>query len=211
MLKVAQYQPQLFQRLESLHTAGTEFNSRQCYDILWSEFREIFEKHGQTSNFGLSLLHRHFDLYDTERLVEFNDTATPWKLSTNTNLLEGSIRPQSWLFTDNGTIVPYEFFFAPHNAEGEITLEDKEQFLMEVNQALEKHGFRHLVGIRLCPGKDYEGRVELTEGRANINLRPNQVPTSAKALEAAWFFNQPNKRVLCYCVEASRGHSHNRC
>jgi hypothetical protein len=37
-----------------------------------------------------------------------------------------------------------------------MTLEDKEQFLIEVNEHW-GDGIRHLVGLRLCPGLNYEG------------------------------------------------------
>lgn len=38
------------------------------------ELRVILEKHGKLSRFGITLLHRHFDLSDGEILVEYTDT-----------------------------------------------------------------------------------------------------------------------------------------
>jgi hypothetical protein len=175
MLKVAQYQPDLFHSLPTLFSAGTDLIARDGIRIIWEEFRNIFESHNEASTFGLGLLHRHFDLNDAERLVEFNETSTPWNVEGSADLLGGSIRPQSWLFTADGKVVPYEFYFAPHNAGEELSLEKKSAFLEDVFAALKKHGLRDLVGLRLYPGEGYEGRVELTEGRANINFHPSQV------------------------------------
>ncbi|TXG81355.1 MAG: hypothetical protein E6R12_14530 [Sphingomonadales bacterium] len=39
------------------------------------ELRDVLEKHGKLSRFGITLLHRHFDLNEGEILVEFTDTA----------------------------------------------------------------------------------------------------------------------------------------
>lgn len=58
----------------------------------------------------------------------------------------------------------------------EISMKEKAVFLRDVFAALKKHDLLDIVGIRLYPGESYEGRVEITEGRANINLRPIQVP-----------------------------------
>ena len=38
------------------------------------ELRDVLEKHGKLSRFGITLLHRHFDLSDGEILVEYTDT-----------------------------------------------------------------------------------------------------------------------------------------
>jgi hypothetical protein len=41
---------------------------------LFDELRGVLAKHGALKRFGVSLLHKHFDVYEGERLVEFCDT-----------------------------------------------------------------------------------------------------------------------------------------
>ncbi|MFD0935605.1 hypothetical protein [Methylobacterium trifolii] len=38
-----------------------------------AEIKKVLEKHGKVERFGVNLLHKHFDLEDTEVLVESSD------------------------------------------------------------------------------------------------------------------------------------------
>ena len=40
----------------------------------FNEIREVLKKHGAESRFGVTLLHRHFDVYEDEVLVETCDS-----------------------------------------------------------------------------------------------------------------------------------------
>ena len=40
---------------------------------IFNEIREVLSRHGALNRFGISLLHKHFDIYEGERLVEFCD------------------------------------------------------------------------------------------------------------------------------------------
>jgi hypothetical protein len=68
---------------------------RDCFNDL----REVLKKHNALSRFGVSLLHRHFDVYDDEVLVEFCDkdrrtlTLTPTKV---TALGELQLKQTNW-------------------------------------------------------------------------------------------------------------------
>lgn len=43
---------------------------------LFNDIKKVLEKHGALSRFGVTLLHKHFDVYEGERLVEFCDHET---------------------------------------------------------------------------------------------------------------------------------------
>lgn len=43
---------------------------------IFDDIKNVLEKHGALSRFGVTLLHKHFDVYDGERLVEFCDHET---------------------------------------------------------------------------------------------------------------------------------------
>src|ERR1700722_10973256 len=58
-----------------------------------TSFRELFLDYNMDRTFGLILLHRHFDLNENERLVEYNGTSVPWRLSN----ISGNIRASSYL------------------------------------------------------------------------------------------------------------------
>jgi len=42
----------------------------------FSEIRNILLRYGKTEKFGITLLHKHFDLHEGETLVESTDTST---------------------------------------------------------------------------------------------------------------------------------------
>jgi hypothetical protein len=114
-----------------------------------------------------------------ERLAEFNNVSSPW-LKGDPNIFGGSLVPHSWLFS-NGQLIPYEFHYVPHDEKEEearalnATLSDHLKFLEELNTALNAMGLTGTLGLRSHPSQDFEGSVEVTCGRANINFLPSQV------------------------------------
>lgn len=60
--------PGYYQQLPSLGQAHEAFTAAQASPIIDSEIRDVFVNHGVTEQFGLSLLHRHFEMEDGEIL-----------------------------------------------------------------------------------------------------------------------------------------------
>jgi|GEM_PF-832563 len=75
----------------------------------FKEIRDVLLKHGKLERFGLTLLHKHFDIQDDEVLIENTDeisriqTITPMKIkdveATGESLLE-----TSWSLVDNEAV-----------------------------------------------------------------------------------------------------------
>lgn len=131
-------------------------------------YHDLFVRHSMDRRSGLTLLHRHFSLDADERLVEYRGTSTPWKL----NKLAASIRPSSWLLSADGKLRPYEFYHSLTEDSPSLDLECSSQrtFLAEFAQLLSKNNAEGLFGLCRYPGDEFEGRIEVTQGRANINL-----------------------------------------
>jgi hypothetical protein len=54
-----------------------------------------------TQVFGISLLHRHFDMSPNEILIEHGLVLTPWSMPPDpVNFMDGRIVPRSWYFLD---------------------------------------------------------------------------------------------------------------
>jgi len=70
------------------------------------------------------------------------------------------------------------------------------------SKALEEAGAQTIFGLCSYPGDDFEGRVETTVGRANVNLKPSEadlfLPGSRR--DAAWFFTDELKDDSCKCT-----------
>lgn len=45
-------------------------------DIIFAEVREVLRRHGAETKYGLTLLHKHFDLAEEEVMVEFTDVVS---------------------------------------------------------------------------------------------------------------------------------------
>lgn len=113
-----------------------------------------------------------------ERLVELNNISTPWD-ATDAQSIGGVLRAQSWLFADN-QLVPYEFHYE-HGEAAHTQLHSQDTalgllggFLEELYTALLTLDLDKTLGLRLHPGKEVEGLVEVTAGRANINFHPSE-------------------------------------
>lgn len=212
------YSTHLFNTFPDLHTVQERFQSKSGMDLINALFRPMVEKHHLEAKLGVGLLHRHFELRGNEKLVEFNNISLPWSSQAGDNHSGGKIIPNAWAVCD-GKIIPYEFYFSPLGHDHSFDFDQVTAFLTEFVQAIEERGLDKIIAIRLFPHEGFTGALELTEGRANINLSPNQVcvalsylhaqltcPQVAKdgwnnATETMWFFEpeyMKQKRV-CKC------------
>ncbi|KAH0593436.1 hypothetical protein MHUMG1_08893 [Metarhizium humberi] len=164
------YDPSAYNRLPLLADAGRVFDLKHG-DSLLEDFRMLFQQHKTDRTFGLVLNHRHFDMGPTERLVEYQGTLVPWE-----NMIAGT-KPSSWLISENDDCLPYEFYYSPKENEEDDSPNKPEygEFVKSFNQILRQNDALGLFGLCRYPGDDFQGRVEITEGRANINLNPNDV------------------------------------
>lgn len=84
-------------RLETIRGLGTA--DQQCL----AEVHAVLAKHGMDARFGVTLLHRHFDLEHGERLVETidEDTRTLTIRPVGSGELEAA-EPSQWALTPDG-------------------------------------------------------------------------------------------------------------
>ncbi|PGG99129.1 hypothetical protein AJ79_08693 [Helicocarpus griseus UAMH5409] len=142
-------------------------------DLIENILKPMVEKHKLEAKLGDGLLHRHFDLEEPEKLVEFNNISISWKNYKWDDCSEGKIVPNAWTIR-RGSLVPYEFFFSPRGRETPFDFSSASAFLDEFIEAVERMGLESVVSLRLFPHKGYTGALEFTDGRANINLSPDR-------------------------------------
>ena len=167
------YSPDLFNTLPDLPTAQESFISKGGADLVNNLLKPMIEKSELEGKLGVSLLHRHFDLEDSEKLVEFNNISLPWKNHGNENS-GGRILPSAWAVR-KGRLTPYEYYYSPLGRDSAFDFHPVESFVHQFVQAIGESNLERTIGLRLFPGTGFTGALELTEGRANINLLPDQV------------------------------------
>ncbi|MCJ1359067.1 MAG: hypothetical protein MMC33_009067 [Icmadophila ericetorum] len=98
--------------------------------------------------------------------------------------------PYAWLLKD-GKFMLYEFLFSPLGKDQAVDLAMLKAFLDEYATTVVKVGLEGVAALRLFPHAGYAGRLELTEGRANINFTPDQFSAAGAAdpMETQWFFD----------------------
>lgn len=137
------------------------------------EFRALFEKYGTERVFGVVLNHRHFNMSSNERLVEYAGTSVPWE-----SMLDKT-QPTSWFISEDNNCLPYEFHYSQDDDpnEEDCTPDNPKYsaFINSFNELLREKNALGLFGICRYPGDDFPGRVEITEGRANINFHPDDI------------------------------------
>jgi hypothetical protein len=108
----------------------------------------------------------------SERLVEFNNISTPWG-ATDADAIGGILLAHSWLFSDN-ELFPYEFSYQHGESSQDTVLASQDGFLVELYSKLSGLGLEKTLGLRRHPGPNFDGLVEVTVGRANINFNPSE-------------------------------------
>lgn len=168
------YSMDMFNTLPDLHTAHESFVSNGGTEVINGLFKPMIEKYALQARLGVGLLHRHFDLEDCEKLVEFNNISFPWKIQNGDDYSGGKILPTAWAVTGD-KLLPYEFYFSPLGRDSPFNFEATKPFLSDFMQAIAKLGLEKTICLRLFPHVGFTGALEITEGRANINLSPDQV------------------------------------
>lgn len=182
----------------------------KLYPIDLGVIRELFLKHEVYHDLAVCLIHRHFDMADDEKLVEYGAISTPWSYNqADDNMMGGSVKPRSWVFK-GGKMVAYEFGF---NQWGQAPvyrdLPDKPAFYADFNTFLEQEGLNGLLGLTLLTDRKQAGvvKVEKTFGRANIvfpmpdswdqDNEKETVPAQWEYAPAVGDFVVPVKKLIC--------------
>ncbi|KAH8198649.1 hypothetical protein TruAng_007190 [Truncatella angustata] len=175
-MALAAYSPATYNDLPYLPVAGESFDKKNGYELV-ATFRELFLDHKVDRVFGLSLLHRHFDLDERERLVEYNGTAVPWNQD-----IKKFVQPNNWVF-EGHIFRPFEFYYnGVEGATKDVVTPDTtkyQAFVESFKGLLVQYNAADLFGLCSYPGDDYPGRVEVTQARANINLHPKDVSSQS--------------------------------
>ena len=146
-------------------------------------------------HYGISLLHRHFEMNANEVLVERDSVSTPWPMPLGTSsFMGGHISPRSWLYDrDGATLRPYEFSF--HVGDKTPVVEGFNDFVSDLHVVLEAYGLTSLLGLSRLRPEDYifdeQKRMEKTFGRANMIFDlPNSLfeQIGKETATALWLF-----------------------
>lgn len=182
-VQIGPYSNEYFQSLPNLTYARDMFQNVDGNELVKTTFKDLFVQHKMDRVFGLTLLHRHFDIPVDQLLVEYNGTSTPW----NTDAGNGMEKPQPliWGFDSNGHLTPTEFKYS--NRQDNEMGQDELSFVAIFRELLQKKNLTKLFGLCIYPGDDFKGTCEITMNRANINLQPDDV--SCVSTELASFTN----------------------
>lgn len=146
-----------FNQLPSLHEAKNLL-AKLDKDIIENRIRPFFYDNKMEERFGIQLAHRHASLIDGEKMVKDNNTVSPWPIEL------GKTKPASWWICDGEARTVEEC-----SEDNMLSPEDISFFeaFSAFAQAESMNGLWMLVPH---PGLDFEGTVESTHERTNINI-----------------------------------------
>jgi hypothetical protein len=163
------YVPEAYDSLPSLHQAGKLFEETKAKDYLLGPIRQLFLDHDLYMTYGISLLHKHFPIEATQRLVDYRHSATAWEIGSQTASkiakYEAFAVPRAFRFF-GGKLTPYEFEFS----ETIQSEEEHKDFFEQLSDLLHQHNLQDLFGLRLLGDFDPALPMEVTEGKTNIMM-----------------------------------------
>lgn len=169
------YSHAVFNEIESLHDATQKFEEKGGADFIEKTLKPLILKYNLAKDFGIILVHRHFDMDATTFLVEKDLTTAPWSLFNELFTSGASILPSSWTLNDN-QIWPYEFRFVRHPVQL-AWVEQNQEFVREFFELIDKQGLAGYLGLRRTPidPKSYGEALECTMGKVNVIFREGEV------------------------------------
>lgn len=177
------------------------YKEKNAESHLFGAICQLFLDHGLHAKYGIGLLHKHFPIKMTERLVDYHKTSSAWEIGIETASsvpkYEAFVVPRSYRFF-GGEVTPYEFGFAEtiHSAK-----EDNE-FLQHLSDLLDRLDLKNVFGLRVLDDYDPNYSMEVTEGNSNIMLPRGSVPDS-EVIDALWVFS-PEGPQRCHCNSVCR-------
>lgn len=212
------YSTDTFNALPALGHAHDTFLAQNGPEVI-NALGALFVKYKLVNDFGVALLHRHFALEESQRLVEVNGTSTPWTVPEDANKSTsagtgttvqkygGQIRPHLWMFApatstdgakDTAQLTPSEFFFdrSCNESSNPKALDKlKPSFIQQFAAVLATHNLLGTLGLYLIRPESLSDtmRAEVTEGRANVTFPHDPAKTADKGLkfiEAQWQYAQ---------------------
>lgn len=205
------YKPESYNTLPTLKTAHENFTKKSARKILDGEILDLFDQYPDArQNFGLQLLHRHFPMTNSERLIEVERTSTPWdvkNLGPDGSVMQGRVLPKTFRVgadSDGDMFEPYEFryFLNGETALADPNHPDNRAFFQELVGILKKHSLENVLGINaltpeIKPLRGFVGEPkwlwEKTIGRANINFPISEL--GKDSIEAIFVFNGAGESV----------------
>ncbi|KAL2018160.1 hypothetical protein VTK56DRAFT_1185 [Thermocarpiscus australiensis] len=88
--------------------------------------------------------------------------------------------------------------------------ESELRFMESFKGLINKYDAADVFGLCRYPGDNFGGLCEITQGRANINLKPADWPKDLTAIDTAWFFSQPlwTRGCKCTCNASAKDYPH---
>ncbi|RSL67952.1 hypothetical protein CEP54_002993 [Fusarium duplospermum] len=160
--------------------------------------RDVFMKHGVDKAFGVGLLHRHYDVAPSEKIIELGPVSSPWVVGDDEVVTGGSVLPHTWRVFD-GELKPTEFKFVPQR---DVSNADRpvfpEAFVKELIGVLQETGLDEVLGVSLYEAGDPDNEtMEVTYGRSSIVIPSTGLigtkvvgPQGFDAFQAAWTFSK---------------------
>jgi len=184
------HHPSVYSRLPDFDDAQRAFETARGEKLLDGPIRDTIIKHGVEEQWALQIIHHHFPMTDSEKLVFFGRTSIPVDTTTITQSYAEAIRPISWVLTEEGAY-PYEF----SAYQPDQWVEPEPLFFSDIYQVLKDNKLETILGLTYLPCT--VSGIEITQGRANITLpfslfQPGKGPGGRTA---RWHFSNPEKRA----------------
>ncbi|KAL5923418.1 hypothetical protein ACKVV7_001515 [Pyricularia oryzae] len=93
MFAVRTYRPEVYSAVPDLHVAAGKFKALNGAAAVEKGFKDLFRRHGMERKFGLTMVHRHFNMASNERLVEYGSTSTQWEMNKDSDV----VKPHCWI------------------------------------------------------------------------------------------------------------------
>jgi hypothetical protein len=194
----AVYDSAAYNSLPSLRTAANLVDENALYHLR-GPIRQLFLDHKIHERFGVALLHKHFSIDESERIVGYYHSSTAWKVDHQGHSAPqyaGLIVPRSFRLY-HGSIAPYEFGYS--NSMVVPSLDH--DFLKKAFEMFKQYGLDQTFGLRCIDKRVSDLSIEVTEGKTNIMLPRNSAPLS-ELIEALWVFGDDNEDDdRCHCRE----------
>jgi hypothetical protein len=192
MIPVKDYLSEKYDALRPLRESEDLFRKARVDELLNTKVCDLFLKYNIHETYGVSLLHRHFDMDAGEKLVENGSVSAPWAYhQPDDDLYGGSVVPRSWMFSD-GALYPYEFGYNSRLSQAYPSMPINNDFLAEFHELLEEHHLTDILGLTsvspLAPGSM---KYEKTWGRAMVVFTMAEDALDAmgkETINALWYF-----------------------
>lgn len=216
---IISYRQSKFNDLPSIEVANENVQLTNKLKLALTVLGPVFLKHNMFNSWGISLLHKHFEINNYEIPIQDSYREEDRKIFVTIPRTNSFLKKHfpAVLKLEDGNLIPLEYSTDSSALLANKALQENPGFVKEFYNTLVENDLNNYFG--LIYGKSIDPNYELVEFNYEERISilkevPSEETIGMKLIQTSWFFSAEspdgncNSKCMSYCSVSGNNHSH---